>query len=228
MAFNLEDYEDVASLNRWFQDNYPMGRIAVDVVSDDSKIERIVVLASVYRDINDAYPAVQNLARGKQEEYNRNMARFYAEDVATSAIGRAILILKGAEKTAHKEGVARAIETKYNPEPNKFEKKVENFTKEKIQVEKPSDPWTIEQKEMPLPVAEAITALNDGIVPEEIPMCKEHGKPMVSRTGNTRGKNWKHYKCSQFPACKEIIWYEINKSGQWVAQQPRTPQTEVL
>ena len=27
--FNLEDYEDVATLNRWFIENYPMGRSAL-------------------------------------------------------------------------------------------------------------------------------------------------------------------------------------------------------
>ena len=111
MGFDLSAYEDVATLNRWFQDNYPMGRIAVEVISDDSSRERIVIMASIYRDINDTQPAIQNIARGKQEEYNRNMARFYAEDVATSAIGRAILLLKGAEKTAHKEGIERAKST---------------------------------------------------------------------------------------------------------------------
>ena len=218
MGFDLSDYEDVASLNRWFQDNYPMGRIAVEVVSDDSSKERIVVLASIYRDINDAQPAIQNIARGKQEEYNRNMARFYAEDVATSAIGRAILLLKGAEKTAHKEGIERAKST--------FEDRAKNIIKEKIEVENPKDAWTIEPKEMPVPVAEAVTQLNDGIKPMEIPMCPKHNKPMQSKSGNKNGKPWFHYKCiGEWPdTCTEIIWYEIDKSGQWRPQKPRMQQ----
>ena len=217
MGFNLEDYEDVATLNRWFQDNYPMGRIELEVISDNPQQERMVIMASIYRDANDARPAVQNIARGKQEEYNRNMARFYGEDVATSAIGRAILLLKGAEKTAHKEGIERAA--------NKFEKRIAD----KIALEKPSDPWSIETKEMPLPVADAVAAINDNVMPEEVPMCKQHNKPMMPRTGNKNGKAWKHYKCGgNWPdVCEEIIWMEIDKSGRWVKQKPRTPQGEI-
>lgn len=221
MAFNLEDYEDVASLNRWFQDNYPMGRIAMDIESDDSKIERIVIKVSIYRDINDSYPAVQNIARGKQEEYNRNMARFYAEDVATSAIGRAILILKGAEKTAHKEGVARAAEAKYAP--NKFEKKLA----EVVSVENPVDPWTIQQKDMPLPVAEAVTALNDGIKPEEIPTCQHGTMAKQDGVGKTN-KPYFGYVCraprdQQCPA----IWYVKDNAGRWIPPKPRIQNGEL-
>lgn len=231
MAFNLEDYEDVATLNRWFQDNYPMGRIELDVISDNPQLERMVIMASIYRDAGDLKPAVQNIARGKQEEYNRNMARFYGEDVATSAIGRAILLLKAAEKTAHKEGVARASEVaarefnNKNKIPNKYEQRLA----EKIPVEKSSDPWTIEQKEMPLPVSEAVTALNDGIKPEEVPTCQKHQKPMLPRTGNKNGKAWKHYKCAgNWPdACEEIIWMEIDKTGRWVKQKPRVQNGEL-
>ena len=224
MGFNLEDYEDVATLNRWFQDNYPMGRITLDVISDNPTMERIVIMASIFRDAGDPQPAIQNIARGKQEEYNRNMARFYAEDVATSAIGRAILLLKAAEKTAHKEGVARAAEAKHN----KFEKRVENFTRETVPVVKPSDEWTIEQKEMPLPVADAVAALNDNVTPEQVPMCKQHNKPMQKNFGSKNGKQWANYKCSgQWPdKCEEIIWLEIDKSGKWVPQRPRVKQGE--
>lgn len=219
MGFDLSDYEDVASLNRWFQDNYPMGRIAMDVVSDDSKIERIVILVSIYRDINDPHPAIQNIARGKQEEYNRNMARFYAEDVATSAIGRAILLLKGADKTAHKEGMERAKAS--------FEDRAKSITK--VQVENPKDPWTIQEKPMPLPVADAVAALNDGVKPQEIPMCPKHNKAMVSRNGNKNGKEWMHYRCPEsWPnKCEEIIWMEIDKSGRWVPQKPKQKQPEL-
>ena len=35
MAFNLEDYEDVATLNKWFIANYPMGRSDISVISHD-------------------------------------------------------------------------------------------------------------------------------------------------------------------------------------------------
>jgi hypothetical protein len=227
MGFNLEDYEDVATLNRWFQDNYPMGRIELEVISDNPQQERMVIMASIFRDAADTKPAVQNIARGKQEEYNRNMARFYGEDIATSAIGRAILLLKGAERTAHKEGVARAAEAKY--QPNKFEKKIENFVKESVQVENPVDAWTIQEKPMPLPISEAVAALNDNVTPEQVPMCPTHNVAGLPKTGNTRGKAWKKYDCPQtWPnKCTWVQWMEIDKSGRWVKQKPRVQNGEL-
>ena len=146
------------------------------------------------------------------------MSRFYAEDVATSAIGRAILLLKGAEKTAHKEGVERA--------KSNFEVRAKSIIKEKVEVEKPSDPWTIETKEMPVPVAEAVAAINDNIVPEEIPMCPTHNVACEPKEGNTRGKAWKHYKCprSWVDKCEFIERKENDKSGQWRPQRPKTQQ----
>jgi len=219
MAFDLSNYEDVATLNRWFQENYPMGRIAMDVISDDPKEERLIVLVSIYRDANDPHPAIQNIARGKQGEYNRNLARFYAEDVATSAIGRAILLLKGADKTAHREGMERAADNL----PNKFEKRIA----EKIPVEKPSDPWTIEVKEMPVPVNEAVAALNDGITPEQVPMCK-HG-PMTLKEGiGKTNKPYHGYTCNVWSNDKcDPIWYELDKSGRWIPQRPKVETREL-
>lgn len=217
MGFDLSAYEDVASLNRWFQDNYPMGRLGIIEWKHDEKQNEIHFVVGAWRDMNDAHPAVMNYARGKQDEYNRNMARFYGEDTLTSAYGRAIALLKASEKTAHREGMERAMETI----PNKWEKRVE-----KIQVEKPADPWTIETKEMPLPVSDAVTALNEGIVPEEIPTCPKHKKPMQPKVGNKNGRDWKHYKCiGEWPdTCDQIIWMEIDKSGRWVPQRPRPTQ----
>ena len=95
-----------------------------------------------------------------------------------------------------------------------------------IKVEKPSDPWTIEPKEMPVPVAEAVAAINDNIVPEEIPMCPTHNVACEPKEGNTRGKPWKHYKCPRawVDKCEFIVWYEIDRSGQWRPQRPRMQQ----
>jgi hypothetical protein len=36
MGFNLDDYEDVATLNKWFISNFPMGRSDISVVSHDA------------------------------------------------------------------------------------------------------------------------------------------------------------------------------------------------
>ena len=53
MAFNLEDYEDVATLNKWFIANYPMGRSDISVISHDAEKGYILVQATLWRDATD-------------------------------------------------------------------------------------------------------------------------------------------------------------------------------
>ncbi len=105
MAWNLNDYEDVASLNRWFQDNFPTGRIVLAFIHEDWENQEVVMECALFRDANDPQPAVVNVARGKASDYPKNMQRWYLEDTATSAIGRAILLIKGANKTATQDSM---------------------------------------------------------------------------------------------------------------------------
>ena len=105
MAWNLNEYEDVASLNRWFQDNFPTGRIVLSFVHEDWENQEVVMECALFRDANDLEPAVVNVARGKATDYPKNMQRWYLEDTATSAIGRAILLIKGANKTATQDSM---------------------------------------------------------------------------------------------------------------------------
>lgn len=105
MAWNLNDYEDVATLNRWYQDNYPAGRIALTTEYFSAADQEILVRCDLYRDFKDEHPAVTNYARGKASDYPKNMARWYVEDTSTSVIGRCILLLKAAEKTATKDSM---------------------------------------------------------------------------------------------------------------------------
>jgi hypothetical protein len=60
MAFNLEDYEDVATLNKWFIQNFPLGRSDISVISHDPEKGYILVQATLWRDSKDTAPAVSN------------------------------------------------------------------------------------------------------------------------------------------------------------------------
>ena len=121
MGFNLEDYEDVATLNKWFIANYPMGRSDISVISHDAKDGYILIQATLWRDAADDKPAVSNVAFGSRETYIQNMKKFYVEDTATSALGRAIILLKGSDKTATKDDMKKVEKS----EPNEYEKKLE-------------------------------------------------------------------------------------------------------
>lgn len=107
MAFNLADYEDVATLNKWFIANYPNGRSDISVISADPDKGYILVQATLWRDSNDQSPAVSNIAFGSRDTYIQNMRKFYVEDTATSALGRAIILLKGSDKTATKDDMRK-------------------------------------------------------------------------------------------------------------------------
>jgi hypothetical protein len=222
--FKLEDYEDVATLNRWFLENYPMGRTNIEIVHHDPKEGFITCRAEVYRDANDLHPATTNIAHGVRDLYNPNLRRFYAEDIATSSLGRAILLLKGG-KTATKDDMEKVDTNK------PFEKRLA----EKISVPDVSDDlWTTKTVESPKTSAEAVDLVKDiigGQTEKDIPNCS-HGKPRVLRTGTSKaGKQWAAWDCTykanvyqvgQEKACDpDRIWLELSPSGTWVPQKGR-------
>lgn len=223
MSFNLQDYEDVQARVQRFQKLHPVGRIETHVEYFNANDGHILVRAMVFREHEDTLPAGVDYAFGDRSTFRSNMAQWYVEDTVSSSIGRALALVMETKQKPTRQNMERV------EQPNKWEKKVENFVKESIPVEKPSDPWTIEQKEMPLPVSEAVTALNDGMVAETIPTCQKHKQPMIARTGNKNGRAWKNYKCAgKWPdACDEIVWMEIDKSGRWIPQKPRVQNGEL-
>jgi hypothetical protein len=110
MAFDLSDYEDVATLNKWFISNFPAGRSDISVINHDAVNGYILVQATLWRDSKDTAPAVSNIAFGSRETYIQNMKKFYCEDTATSALGRAIILLKGSDKTATKDSMKQVAQ----------------------------------------------------------------------------------------------------------------------
>lgn len=222
--FNLEDYETVAMLNRWFVENYPMGRTNIEIVYHDPKEGFITCRAEVYRDINDAHPATTNIAHGSRDLYNSNMRRFYAEDIASSSLGRAITLLKGAQ-TATRDDMEKVDTNK------PFEKRLA----EKITVPDVSDDlWTTKKVDAPKTSAEAVDLVKDIIgaqTDKDIPNCS-HGKPRILRTGTSKaGKQWAAWDClykasnyqvgQEKPCEPERIWLELSPNGTWVPQKGR-------
>tara|TARA_R110002126_G_scaffold208167_1_gene355090 strand:+ start:398 stop:1018 length:621 start_codon:yes stop_codon:yes gene_type:complete len=124
MAIDLSNYEDCATLNKWFQGNYPMGSMRIldkhiEVIKDKdgNRIDELFVATTgVYRDNNDTNPAVMNVARGLQSEYPKHMQRFFAEDVITSSYGRCLALLKATEKTATKDEMKKVVQLQAVPQ----------------------------------------------------------------------------------------------------------------
>jgi hypothetical protein len=227
--FNLEDYEDVATLNRWFIENFPMGRSALITEMHDPDKGYIRVRAEIYRDMADTVPAVSNVAFGARDLYNRNMARYYVEDTFTSALGRAIILLKGSNKTATRESMEQV--SAGAEELAKVKAKMASTSGEYIPVVKEDDPWTIKSSTMPPTMEEAMSIVKEtlgGQSEKDIPRCP-HGD-MYWKTGTTKaGKPWGHFKCmaaangelTRCPSPNDVIWYEINKEGAWQRQKAR-------
>ena len=225
--FKMDDYEDVATLNIWLNENYPMNRVEVGVISHDPDKGYILVKASVYRDSNDLYPATTNIAFGSRDQYNRNMARFYCEDVATSAIGRAIIILKGYQKTATKESMVQVVEAQ--EEIAKVKAKMADTGKQYVPVPVPDDPWTQSFAGPPATIEQAVDTIKDilgGTTEKDIQRCP-HGN-MIWKTGKSKAnKPWGHFRCvnqvtAGMPGASgdkcEHIWYEIKPDGTWGKQ----------
>jgi hypothetical protein len=225
--FNLEDYEDVATLNRWFIENYPMGRSNLVTEFHDPVNGYIRVRAEIYRDSADTTPAVSNIAFGARDLYNRNMARYYCEDTATSALGRAIILLKGSTKTATRESMEEVAKTQNVVAEVKA--KMAQTSKEYVPVPKEDDPWTIRDAQPTATVEEAVEMVKSvlgGTTESDIPRCK-HGEEMVWKTGVSKagGKPWAHMRCIHHgfkmnDPC-DPIWYEVASDGTWKPQVKR-------
>ena len=217
MAFNLEDYEDVATLNKWFIANYPMGRSDISVISHDPEKGYILVQATLWRDASDPHPAVSNIAFGSRETYMPNMKKWYVEDTASSSLGRAIIILKGSNKTATKDSMETVkadqtfkekLEARQNMygKPGSKSAQIETILR---------DSFAADKKD-PAPVAWSVGEVVDQIgssTPNEPPVCCENGhtlKQGISKGGKPyygyvcKGGNKDHAK-----------WAKLTANGKW-------------
>ena len=225
--YKLEDYETVAMLNKWFVENYPMGRTNIVITYHDVEKGYITCRAEVYRDSNDAYPATTNIAHGVRDQYIQNMRRFYAEDIASSALGRAITLLKGGN-TATRDDMEKVGQVADKPTPKPFAEKLAD----KITIEKEDDPWTVKAVEPAPSAADAVALVQEVLgatkIDKDIPHCS-HGE-RIWRTGNKNGKPWANMSCGGQPQRNETwadfnkcdpIWYVIDNNGAWKPQVAR-------
>ena len=225
--YKFDDYETVAMLNKWFVENYPMGRTNIVITYHDVEKGYITCKAEVYRDCNDQYPATTNIAHGVRDQYIQNMRRFYAEDIASSALGRAITLLKGGQ-TATRDDMEKVGQASEKPSPKPFTEKLAD----KIIMPVEDDPWTVKAIEPAGTLADAVTLMTEVMgavkIDKDIPHCK-HGERLW-RTGNKNGKPWANMSCPVQPQRQQTwaevdkcdpIWYVIDNNGAWKPQEAR-------
>jgi hypothetical protein len=187
---DLTQYEDAATLNRWFLNNYPLGRIDIQLVEINLDKGIVVFKGDVYRDSTDTNPAVSNYAKGERDDYPAHMRKWYLEDTATSCIARCLTLLKGSNKTAPKESMARATS------------------------------WSIEPKaDLDIALQSSTTVVPEvvmreaGTLPEQL--C-EDGTRMRFKAGisKTTGKPFQGYVCECGKGCA-AKWASQSSNGNW-------------
>jgi hypothetical protein len=220
MVIDLSNYEDVATLNKWFVSNYPMG--SLQIIDKEHKLisnkegqvidEIFIVTTGVFRDVNDLHPAVMNIARGRQSEYPKHMQRFYAEDVTTSSYGRCLALLKASDKTATKDDMRKVddYKPKYSSPGSKSAAMemalhiVEQKSKANVEGVAPIE-WA---------VGETVAQIGEVV---DVSFTCRHGD-MVKKVGVAKATNkpYAGYVCTAAkPDQCEAKWAKLTSAGTW-------------
>ena len=214
MAFNLDNYEDVQSRVKRFQEAFPVGRIVCDVIQFDAVKGHILVAASVYREHEDTLPAAVDYAFGDAATYPAQMRKFYVEDTCTSAIGRSISLILETTSKATKQDMAK-VERIKNDERSAV---IANAT---LAVNNTWDEFVgAELKQPVVTLADATEMIQQSFGEvEPIPTCS-HGNREIKEGVTAAGKAWRGAMCNVRGASKgnrcTPIWYVMSKeTGKW-------------
>lgn len=216
--FNLADYETVEERLTKFWKEHPDGRIETELI--ESTPSRFIVFARIFRTEADQRYWTSGLAFEEVSSRGVN-ATSALENCETSAIGRALA--NAGYATKGKRASREEMNKVASNQPNKFEKRLEQ-----IPVEKPSDPWLIEQKPIPVNLDEALTQLNNGVKPQEIPHCQHGAMKEMQGVGKTN-KPYYGFVCKNpkdLGQC-QALWYVMDKSGRWNPPKPAVENGEL-
>jgi hypothetical protein len=219
MSF-LDNYEDVAARIARLWATHPTARVQTNIVDFNAEKGFVLIQAQIFREYEDVNPSATDYAFGNVATYNVNMKKFFVEDTVTSAIGRAIGLLLGADKRPTRQDMEKV---------ENLSTKVANSTADDY------DPWTVKFGDVPSfkTAAEAeqsgIPSLGSsmdeiakqlgGELVQEAPQCS-HGHRVWKQAHEGAPKNWGGYFCTERTKATQCapLWYVLTSSGKWSPQ----------
>lgn len=213
MAFNLNDYEDVAARIRRVHDNYPMCRFNIREMKVDHEKGYCWVITEIYRDANDANAAVSDAAYEFRSDRGVNKD-FWVENCVTSSYGRSAGLLLGSEKRSTKQDMEKVARIENDLASERIANAplaINNSWDEFVGKEPTPEPVSLEQ------AAQLVQqAFGES---EPIPTCS-HGARNIKNGVSAAGKAWQGAMCEVRGASKgdrcPPIWYVMSKTtGQW-------------
>jgi hypothetical protein len=219
MSF-LDNYEDVAARIARLWATHPTARVQTNIVDFNAEKGYVLIQAQIFREYEDLNPSATDYAFGNVATYNVNMKKFFVEDTVTSAIGRAIGLLLGADKRPTRQDMEK-VET--------VSAKVANSTADDY------DPWTKKFGDVPsYKTAEeaeqsGIPSLGSsmdeikkqlgGELVAEAPQCS-HGHRIWKQAHEGAPKNWGGYFCTERTKATQCApnWYVLASDGKWKPQ----------
>lgn len=219
MSF-LDNYEDVAARIARLWATHPTARVQTNIVDFNAEKGYVLIQAQIFREYEDVNPSATDYAFGNVATYNVNMKKFFVEDTVTSAIGRAIGLLLGADKRPTRQDMEK-VET--------ISAKVANSTADD------HDPWTTKFGDVPsYKTAEeaeqsGIPSLGSsmdeikkqlgGELVAEAPQCS-HGHRIWKQAHEGAPKNWGGYFCTERTKATQCApnWYVLASDGKWKPQ----------
>jgi hypothetical protein len=213
MAFNLNDYEDVAARIRRVHDNYPMCRFNIREMKVDHEKGYCWVITEIYRDANDVNAAVSDAAYEFRSDRGVNKD-FWVENCVTSSYGRSAGLLLGSEKRSTKQDMEKVARIENDLASERIANAplaINNSWDEFVGKEPTPEPVSLEE-------AAQLVQQTFGEA-EPIPTCS-HGPRTIKSGVSAAGKAWQGAMCEVRGASKgdrcPAIWYVMSKTtGKW-------------
>ena len=213
MAFNLNDYEDVAARIRRVHDNFPMCRFNIREMKVDHEKGYCWVITEIYRDANDVNAAVSDAAYEFRSDRGVNKD-FWVENCVTSSYGRSAGLLLGSEKRSTKQDMEKVARIENDLASERIANAplaINNTWDQFVGKELTPEPVSLEE-------AAQLVQQTLGEA-EPIPTCS-HGPRTIKSGVSASGKAWQGAMCEVRGASKgdrcPAIWYVMSKTtGKW-------------